>query len=539
MALLFALVCEVGRGARRRRMGDAADGGDAPDAAPVDDPAQLNGGREGAEDAASAWRALCRRHRWSPRHATHLRTLLSRALLPVVPALAYVVNPAMRARDASARIEAVRSHATEFTLFECLPMAVRTLHPRDDRYRLMDRIGRRFVETMRSVSKGHLQKILQFLYRILFDAAADDRPWGPLCAAGVDDQWLALRALTPADWLRRYDRVVVGERIMGVTLFKRQMYVLSTLYGRILNPDDRVTIPVPRTGGVVCARGVAGIDGGAGSGSDTASSFSSSGSSDADESQRRRRTELRDAVNVLRRRVCKDANAARDGGAPEPAFAFAPAEVRRIVAAAVGTAERLVVWLFLTTGMRIGGLARLRTGPGPYRWGREVPRTAATIEKNGSERVVPLGAAGRILIARWYREDRRAAPPSAFLFPGRGGADRGASTRWIWQLCGRVFARAGLDADRGHAHPHTFRHTFIHYMYMSGATFEQIAKFVGHRSPAVTSGVYGRLRLVDLESNMVGLPWLRDAETRNTRAGNIWNGGWVCICMAKFLVHLQ
>ena len=226
-----------------------------------------------------------------------------------------------------------------------------------------------------------------------------------------------------------------------------------------------------------------------------------------DEQRRRERAELRDAMNDVRRRICKAAPAS---GA-EAASAFTPAEVRALLSAAVGTCERLIVWLFLTTGLRIGGLARLRTGPGPYRWGREVPRTAPTVEKNGAERVVPIGATGRILVAHWYRMDRWTAEPSPYLFPGRdNGGAAGASTRWIWKVCRRVFTRTGLD--RGH--PHTFRHTFVHYMYMCGASFEAIAKFVGHRSPAITSGVYCRLRQADIESATVGLPWLRDEESR-------------------------
>ena len=50
-------------------------------------------------------------------------------------------------------------------------------------------------------------------------------------------------------------------------------------------------------------------------------------------------------------------------------------------------------------------------------------------------------------------------------------------------------------------------------MYVSGVSFEQIAKFLGHAGPQVTASVYGRLRCLDALGAMAeaGVPFLQDA----------------------------
>ena len=47
-------------------------------------------------------------------------------------------------------------------------------------------------------------------------------------------------------------------------------------------------------------------------------------------------------------------------------------------------------------------------------------------------------------------------------------------------------------------HPHTLRHTVVQMLYMTGMSFENIAKWIGHSNPSTTSGVYGRLSQNDV-----------------------------------------
>ena len=95
----------------------------------------LDGTREGCDVAMRAWRAMQTEYAWTPRYLRRVRTTLSRALQELVPALAVVINPALRAH-ALVRIESTRSAAVrrQFTLVECLPLAVRRLSPRDQMF---------------------------------------------------------------------------------------------------------------------------------------------------------------------------------------------------------------------------------------------------------------------------------------------------------------------------------------------------------------------------------------------------------------------
>ena len=131
----------------------------------------------------------------------------------------------------------------------------------------------------------------------------------------------------------------------------------------------------------------------------------------------------------------------------------------------------MVILLFLTTGLRIGGLCRLRVPLArPIRAARDVPTELTTVEKNGRVRRVRLCNTCRILVARWYHRDRQAPPDSPFLFPARapGGVSSSpvVSTRHVWNVCHRVFTRAGVSGS--HVHPHAFRHTVIRMLYCQG-----------------------------------------------------------------------
>ena len=43
---------------------------------------------------------------------------------------------------------------------------------------------------------------------------------------------------------------------------------------------------------------------------------------------------------------------------------------------------------------------------------------------------------------------------------------------------------------------------------MKGNTFEQIAKWIGHRNVSLTANVYGQLRASEVHNSMVGMDWL-------------------------------
>ena len=55
-------------------------------------------------------------------------------------------------------------------------------------------------------------------------------------------------------------------------------------------------------------------------------------------------------------------------------------------------------------------------------------------------------------------------------------------------------------------------------LYMKGMGFDAIAKWIGHASPAVTSGVYGRLSQTDVAGMLRGVPFVDEGERTDVRA---------------------
>lgn len=76
----------------------------------------------------------------------------------------------------------------------------------------------------------------------------------------------------------------------------------------------------------------------------------------------------------------------------------------------------------------------------------------------------------------------------------------------MWQVCRGLFQRA--DVQGPHVHPHTFRHTVVQMLFLTGSSFEAIAKWIGHSSPQLTSSVYGRLLQRDVEAQLGEVPFL-------------------------------
>ena len=426
----------------------------------------LSGAQEDAERGEAAWKALQEEHRWNPRHLVRVRHLLGRALATLVPALACIVNPVMRSSWVTKRSTyiAAHSHQRTFDLHECLPMRVRKMLPTDPDYRLMCRVVEEMVNHLRSVSKTNIQKMAIFLDSIIRDM------FPPEVRSGDDEaRWVYLRQCRPQRWLQRLREVgQQNEKRISFDHFKRHVRYLNILHAKVLNPGVRVTIPMPAAGGrIFCSEGLHELSS-ASQNTDTAAA--------ADEDGVRR---LRELVSAVRGELCGT-------GAPEDAerpFAFTPTEIRAIVDAAATPKEPLMVLVFFTTGLRIGGLCRLQVPEYLHTTrrdvtGAQVPESLVTIEKGGKMRRIRLCDSCRVLVvgaviaitstspvsARWYRQGRPTVA-SQYLFPGVE-AGTSMATRSAWEVCRGIFERAGVRGS--HVHPHTFRHTVIQMLYMKG-----------------------------------------------------------------------
>lgn len=54
-------------------------------------------------------------------------------------------------------------------------------------------------------------------------------------------------------------------------------------------------------------------------------------------------------------------------------------------------------------------------------------------------------------------------------------------------------------------------------LYMTGSSFESIAKWIGHSTPQVTSSVYGRLSQQDAEASLENVPFLSSTGRNEVR----------------------
>ena len=129
------------------------------------------------------------------------------------------------------------------------------------------------------------------------------------------------------------------------------------------------------------------------------------------------------------------------------------------------------------------------------------------MEKNGKVRIVSLPKACRDLLADWLTKS--SGHGRRLVFPSRRlSSARPVHKSSIWRVCRGVFQRAGLKGP--HVHPHTFRHTVIKILHMSGVPFERIAKWIGHSNANITSNIYGRLKETELQQ-LVHPPFADDA----------------------------
>ena len=144
--------------------------------------------------------------------------------------------------------------------------------------------------------------------------------------------------------------------------------------------------------------------------------------------------------------------------------------VRLLEACRVSRCQPLyaVVMLALLTGMRRGEILGLR-------W-RDVDlerrRLILTETKNNERRQVPLTPKAVEIVTALPTLDRR---PSALLFRSPRGGGRAVDIRHPWEA---AVQRAGLEDFRFH----DLRHTAASYLAMSGATTNEIAAILGHKT---------------------------------------------------------
>lgn len=164
-------------------------------------------------------------------------------------------------------------------------------------------------------------------------------------------------------------------------------------------------------------------------------------------------------------------------------FHLRPEELRRIIEAAASQRDRLVVALFVYTGLRRAELQKIQVGDVDF------PRRRLVIRhgKGGKQRIVYLP--DKIVNdLRIYSNGRG----GGYIFGGK--KDGPISLRSINYIVGRTARLAGVGTPNPryrHVGPHLLRHSFARNWKRAGGSLESLQKILGHSSLKTTLDVYG------------------------------------------------
>lgn len=166
--------------------------------------------------------------------------------------------------------------------------------------------------------------------------------------------------------------------------------------------------------------------------------------------------------------------------------------------------------LLITTGMRIGGLSRIKTlHVARQEHGRWVPlANGRTLEKGRKWFSFVLSKRVRELVTLWLN-DLRPADPSIYLFPGITTPH--CSTATIRHRFQKLCESLGFRGKQ--YHPHSLRHSYAHILLEVGNKPEVISKLLNHNSTDITEKFYLRESAQQVTTR-AKIPWLEGLEGR-------------------------
>lgn len=170
--------------------------------------------------------------------------------------------------------------------------------------------------------------------------------------------------------------------------------------------------------------------------------------------------------------------------APE-VHCFNEYEVKALYLACRSDLECLLLTALFTTGMRIGGFCLMKRKGTVIGNSGCIGKILYTTEKGNVSKTYVVTPVLQMLMQKWVADGNAG---EKYMFTKRRGGSDPLSTgeaRWIFK---DVAKRAGLSGE--HVKPHTTRHTVAWTLHALGNDIGDIAKFVGHKTPDVTSTVY-------------------------------------------------
>jgi integrase len=176
------------------------------------------------------------------------------------------------------------------------------------------------------------------------------------------------------------------------------------------------------------------------------------------------------------------------------------------------TKTDLMYMLLITTGMRIGGLCRIKIEHIATVMTKDVhvKEAGRTLEKGNKWFTFIMSPEVRHLVNMWITK-KRPADPSPYLFPGQAGASGHLTTATVRGMFGKLFRKIGLQGQE--FHPHALRHSYAHILLESGNSVDQVSKLLNHSSVAVTEKFYLRESAAQV-AERANIPWLPNSKKR-------------------------
>lgn len=174
-------------------------------------------------------------------------------------------------------------------------------------------------------------------------------------------------------------------------------------------------------------------------------------------------------------------------------FHLRPQELEQLVEAAKDPRDRLIISLFIYTGMRRVEAQSLRTEDIDLSRRRAIIRNG----KGGKQRIVFLPDGIIPALSAFLSSRRRGA-----LFTGPGG--RAMSPRNFNYIVAKVARAAGISTPNPRYRdvgPHLLRHSFARAWKAAGGSLESLQKILGHSSLKTTLDFYGTESQLDTENN--------------------------------------
>lgn len=173
-------------------------------------------------------------------------------------------------------------------------------------------------------------------------------------------------------------------------------------------------------------------------------------------------------------------------------FHLSPQELQQLIDNAHSLRDRLILSLFVYTGLRRAELQKLRASD------VDQPRRRLLIRcgKGGKQRIVFLTDALISDLEEYVGANR------GFLFCGRG--EKAMSLRNINYIVSRTAERAGIQTPNpryASVGPHLLRHSFARNWKRAGGSLESLQKILGHSSLKTTLDIYGTESQTETEEN--------------------------------------